>query len=170
MATKLNKRDVDVVMGLVLRRRRIALGLSQTELANQAGISFQQVQKYEKALNRVSISRLFDFAEALCDSPANLVSEMISILGLGQSALKPDEMMRQQFISSQSGQRALDSLIAIENATLLKSLVELLAEVRRVSHEISRDTELPENRVMDSCKSGWKRRRTGRRRQMHSGK
>ena len=49
---------VDVHIGQKIRARRNLLGLSQTELADAAGITFQQIQKYEKGVNRVGASRL----------------------------------------------------------------------------------------------------------------
>ncbi|MCA3248352.1 MAG: helix-turn-helix domain-containing protein [Tagaea sp.] len=56
---------VDVQVGRNVRKRRIELGLSQTELADACGITFQQVQKYENGVNRVSASRLWQFAAVL---------------------------------------------------------------------------------------------------------
>jgi transcriptional regulator with XRE-family HTH domain len=56
---------VDVQVGRNVRKRRIELGLSQTELAEVCGITFQQVQKYENGANRVSASRLWQFAAVL---------------------------------------------------------------------------------------------------------
>ena len=56
---------VDVHVGARLRRRRQLLGISQIQLAKAAGISFQLVQKYEAAVNRIAPSRLFAFARAL---------------------------------------------------------------------------------------------------------
>lgn len=63
---------IDAQIGRNLARRRTLLGLSQTSLANHAGISFQQVQKYETGTNRVACSRLFKFAEVLRCAPADL--------------------------------------------------------------------------------------------------
>jgi len=56
---------VDVHIGARLRRRRELLGISQTQLGKAAGISFQVIQKYEAAVNRIAPSRLFVFARAL---------------------------------------------------------------------------------------------------------
>ena len=63
--------DIDAVVGLRMAARRSALGLSQTALAAQLGVSFQQVQKYEKGANRVSASRLHQVATALGCSVAD---------------------------------------------------------------------------------------------------
>jgi transcriptional regulator with XRE-family HTH domain len=61
----LARHPVDVHVGARLRQRRILLGMSQTALGNAAGITFQQVQKYEGGGNRISSSRLFEFAKIL---------------------------------------------------------------------------------------------------------
>ena len=63
--------DIDAAVGLRMAARRSALGLSQTALALQLGVSFQQVQKYEKGANRISASRLHQMATALGCSVAD---------------------------------------------------------------------------------------------------
>src|SRR5688572_12732602 len=63
---RIGDRDgVDVFVGARISLRRSALGLSQTALAQQLGISFQQVQKYETGQNRISASRLHRVATVL---------------------------------------------------------------------------------------------------------
>ena len=57
--------DIDLYVGKRLRRRRRLLGLTQQSLAEQVGIRFQQIQKYECGANRVSAARLFELSEAL---------------------------------------------------------------------------------------------------------
>ena len=56
---------VDVHVGKRVRHRRWLIGMTQQQLAEQVGIKFQQIQKYETGANRVSASRLWDIAEAL---------------------------------------------------------------------------------------------------------
>jgi transcriptional regulator with XRE-family HTH domain len=56
---------LDRKLGTRLRARRIEIGMSQEHLADQLGITFQQVQKYEKGVNRMAASRLFDVAKAV---------------------------------------------------------------------------------------------------------
>lgn len=56
---------VDVHVGKRIRRRRWLAGVTQQHLAEQVGIKFQQIQKYETGANRVSASRLWDIADAL---------------------------------------------------------------------------------------------------------
>jgi transcriptional regulator with XRE-family HTH domain len=64
---------VDAVVGENIRTARLAAGLSQTELGAACGITFQQIQKYEKGANRVGGSRLMQIAEALKVPPATLL-------------------------------------------------------------------------------------------------
>lgn len=56
---------VDVFVGQKLRSRRSLIGITQENLAEAAGITFQQVQKYEKGRNRLSASRLYQFSRVL---------------------------------------------------------------------------------------------------------
>jgi transcriptional regulator with XRE-family HTH domain len=56
---------VDIEVGHRIRIERLARGLSQTALATQLGVTFQQVQKYEKGVNRVGAGRLTKIAEVL---------------------------------------------------------------------------------------------------------
>jgi transcriptional regulator with XRE-family HTH domain len=58
----MTKQEVDIHVGKRLRQRRTMLGLSQEALAKAVGITFQQVQKYEKGANAMSASRLYEFA------------------------------------------------------------------------------------------------------------
>src|SRR2546421_10857632 len=57
--------SIDKLVGRNIRIQRLAKGLSQTELANQLGVTFQQVQKYEKGVNRIGCGRLFQVASVL---------------------------------------------------------------------------------------------------------
>jgi transcriptional regulator with XRE-family HTH domain len=63
--TRRNARPVDVLVGQNIRICRTQRGLSQSELAERVGLTFQQIQKYEKAANRVGASRLIQVADAL---------------------------------------------------------------------------------------------------------
>lgn len=59
------KHPVDVHVGKRVRHRRWMVGMTQQQLAEQVGIKFQQIQKYETGMNRISASRLWDIAEAM---------------------------------------------------------------------------------------------------------
>jgi transcriptional regulator with XRE-family HTH domain len=74
-ATSAGPDPIDVAVGGRIRARRTALGISQTALAKALGLTFQQVQKYEKGANRVSASTLVRVARELGVSVAFLVGE-----------------------------------------------------------------------------------------------
>jgi len=59
------KHPVDVHVGKRIRHRRWLVGMTQQQLAEHVGIKFQQIQKYETGMNRVSASRLWDIAASL---------------------------------------------------------------------------------------------------------
>ena len=68
------KHPVDIHVGKRVRQRRWMVGVTQQQLAEAVGIKFQQIQKYETGMNRVSASRLWDIADAL-DVPVSYFFE-----------------------------------------------------------------------------------------------
>ena len=76
MASKGRPNPVDVHVGRRLRARRTILGISQEKLGEQLGLTFQQIQKYERGTNRVSSSRLFDLTRVLDVPIAYFFDEM----------------------------------------------------------------------------------------------
>ena len=76
---------VDRHVGLRIRLRRKELGVSQEKLADSIGLTFQQVQKYERAANRVSASKLWEMARALKTSIAYFYE------GLGEPSVPEPE-------------------------------------------------------------------------------
>ncbi|MDB5458175.1 MAG: family transcriptional regulator [Caulobacter sp.] len=73
---------VDLHVGARLRIRRKLLSLSQTQLADALGITFQQVQKYERGANRISASKLYEAARLL-QSPVSYFFEGLDATGDG---------------------------------------------------------------------------------------
>jgi len=59
------KHPIDVHVGKRVRHRRWMLGMTQQQLGDRVGIKFQQIQKYETGMNRISASRLWDIAQAM---------------------------------------------------------------------------------------------------------
>ncbi len=79
------KHPVDIHVGKRVRHRRWMLGVTQQQLGDKVGIKFQQIQKYETGMNRVSASRLWDIAEAL-DVPVSFFFEgFVAINANGES-------------------------------------------------------------------------------------
>lgn len=81
------KHPVDVHVGKRVRHRRWMVGMTQQQLADKVGIKFQQIQKYETGMNRISASRLWDIADALS------VTISFFFEGLGNDAPVVDEQL-----------------------------------------------------------------------------
>src|SRR3990170_8436401 len=94
---------VDAHVGTRVRLRRMLLGMSQEKLGEHLGLTFQQVQKYEKGVNRIGASRLFDLSHVLGvpvqffyeDAPVG-VTEHVSAHGLAE---RPTESFVAEFLS-----------------------------------------------------------------------
>ena len=67
---------LDVALGLRIRERRKSLAMSQTALADAVGITFQQIQKYERGFNRVSFSRLVEIGHAIDCRLVDLIGDL----------------------------------------------------------------------------------------------
>lgn len=117
---------IDQAMGMLLRMHRKAAGLSQSELGEAAGISFQQIQKYESGGNRVSISRLFVLAKALKLSPTQLITELEESVDREANGGSPVDS-RLEFLASDGGQRAINALMEINNPRIHDSFADFLA-------------------------------------------
>ncbi len=85
---------VDLHVGKRIRQRRWLVGMTQQQLAEQVGIKFQQIQKYETGANRVSASRLWDISEAM-DVAVNFFFEGIEheVAAAGASESGPADLM-----------------------------------------------------------------------------
>jgi len=114
--------DVDQHVGARLRMRRTILGLNQSQLGKAAGITFQQVQKYENGVDRVSASKLYQFASTL-GVPVSFFFEGVEpkrrgVRGAGRQEKDPLhkretlEFVRAYFrISSRAARKSLTELI-----------------------------------------------------------
>ena len=114
---------IDVYVGSRIRLQRIMRGLTQSELAKLVGISFQSVQKYERGENRVSASRLHEFAAALG------VSEQFFFDGLEGAATPADSAAPEPSVSALEGKelhRQLAAVMALEDKRLRGLIIQLL--------------------------------------------
>jgi len=85
------KHPVDAHVGKRIRHRRWMAGMTQQQLADRVGIKFQQIQKYETGMNRVSASRLWDIAEVL-SVPINFFFEGLDDSRQAARAIEGDMM------------------------------------------------------------------------------
>lgn len=82
MKAKLAANEFDVDMGRKIYTMRRFRGLSQEKLAEEIGVSFQQLQKYEKGVNRIALERLLKLAEALKVDIDEFISSEPNTLGM----------------------------------------------------------------------------------------
>lgn len=86
------KHPVDVHVGKRIRHRRWMVGMTQQKLAERVGIKFQQIQKYETGMNRVSASRLWDIADAL-SVPVSFFFEGLSDAATAEDSALPSDIL-----------------------------------------------------------------------------
>jgi transcriptional regulator with XRE-family HTH domain len=121
MAARPDPIDVDV--GARIRARRVFLGMSQTKLANALGLTFQQVQKYERGDNRVSASTLVRVGKALDISVAALV---------GEDGGAPEGPMF-RLLATAGAFDLLDSFARIPDAEVRRAMVRLAKTLARTA-------------------------------------
>jgi transcriptional regulator with XRE-family HTH domain len=106
---------VDVAVGNRVRDLRTRAGLSQTDLGQKLGVSFQQVQKYEKGVNRMGASRLIQICEALQVSITDVFDGITSVSDAQARTLADPEAMRIardiQRIENESMRTAIKQLV-----------------------------------------------------------
>ena len=120
---------VDVHVGKRIKDRRNAVGKTQEFLAESVGLTFQQIQKYEKGANRVSASRLQQFAIVLNVDVAWFFKD-----APGSSLRTSDQSteLLKEFIASPDAHRLMKAFVQIDDALVRRQiarLVERLAEV-----------------------------------------
>ena len=117
---------VDIEVGHRIRIERLARGLSQTALANQLGVTFQQVQKYEKGVNRVGAGRLTKIAEVLGIE----VSTVLRRQGDGEAGeAKQGEASPLKLLTVSGAFRLLRAYGDIEDSNLRRAIVELVEQI-----------------------------------------
>jgi len=121
----------DIELGKRIRLRRVEQKISQAELGDKLGVSFQQVQKYEKGVNRVGAARLQQIATAL-DVPVTFfydgdgkAREVESLLFL-DSAREVESLL---FLDSAFSLRLLRAYSKIKDQTVQRQLVSLMESI-----------------------------------------
>lgn len=125
--------SIDVHVGSRIRLRRTLLGMSQEKLGDSLGITFQQVQKYEKGTNRVGASRLQNISSILNVPISFFFEETTNLAGQG-----PDEISDISFFVSSSEGLALNrAFMSISDPAVRQSIVKLAKSVAK--NEIAKD-------------------------------
>jgi transcriptional regulator with XRE-family HTH domain len=115
----------DQHVGSRLRMRRMMMAMSQTDLGEAVGITFQQIQKYEKGTNRISASRLQQFSNLL-EVPVPFFFEGLPNAGNGQDGMAADVVA---LFSTRDGLRLARSFLKIKNRNTRRRIVELVGAI-----------------------------------------
>jgi transcriptional regulator with XRE-family HTH domain len=117
----------DAKLGEKIRTRRTVAGLSQSELGEALGVSFQQVQKYEKGVNRVSAVRLEQIATALNESISYFQTDGHTVSKAGQEL--------QTLMTDPINLRMCRALSGLDNQTIRYQFVRLVESVSGITVE-----------------------------------
>jgi transcriptional regulator with XRE-family HTH domain len=115
---------VDRHVGLRIRMRRKEVGISQERLAEALGLTFQQVQKYERAANRVSASKLFEIARALSTSVAYFYEGLAALETLDPPSAS--NLDAQAFLLTPEGAELATTFPRLARARVRRKVVELV--------------------------------------------
>lgn len=128
MAKKVIK-PVDTHVGTLVRERRMAIGLSQEKLGDALGLTFQQIQKYEKGTNRISSSRLMQIANVLGVPPMDFFVGAPTADKITASAQKSMDYIA-EFVASKDGNSLMRAFARLPKAVQrsIVNLVEKIAE------------------------------------------
>src|SRR5215510_2472232 len=122
LARKKAPNPIDQHVGSRVRMRRLMLAMSQEKLGDALGLTFQQVQKYEKGANRIGASRLEQISHIL-QVPVAFFFEG-ALIGSALSMAQIDD-----FVSDSDGLRLMRAFMRIDNATLRRRIAMLVQEI-----------------------------------------
>ncbi len=131
---------IDIHVGSRLRLRRNLLGISQTDLGKALGVTFQQVQKYEKRTNRISASRLFNLSRVL-DVPISFFFEDLSPAAAGAGRKRraksfseaPAAAIDFDVLSRRETIKLIRAYYRVTNPRVRKRVLDLLEAVGKTS-------------------------------------
>ena len=133
---------VDIHVGGRVRFRRMLLGMSQEKLGERLGLTFQQVQKYEKGVNRIGASRLFDLSQVLQvpiqffyeEAPGTL--EQSSAEHAAGFADRSGESYIVEFLNTRDGLELNKAFVRIHDIKVRRSIVDLVRSLAADDKEI----------------------------------
>jgi transcriptional regulator with XRE-family HTH domain len=122
--------SIDAHVGSRVRLRRMLIGMSQEKLGELLGLTFQQVQKYEKGANRIGASRLFEISKILNVPVQYFFEDLPNAAGAqanGYGMSEPDrEPFVMDFVSSTEGLQLIRSYTKVTDPRVRKRILELV--------------------------------------------
>ena len=125
---------VDKLVGQNIRIFRMAKGISQTELGNSVGVTFQQIQKYEKGVNRVGAGRLTKIATALQLPVTNLLGVDDSIGGKRKGHDETSSPLN--LLTVPGAVRLLRAYGKLTNGKMRRSIVQIVDNIAASRHKL----------------------------------
>jgi transcriptional regulator with XRE-family HTH domain len=127
LVPKKQANPIDIQVGNRVRIRRMLIGMSQERLGDLLGLTFQQVQKYEKGVNRIGAGRLFEVSRIL-NVPVDffyegVAAQLASRPGMGEPEGAPPVM---EFVSSGEGLQLSLAFMKIKDAKVRKRVLDLV--------------------------------------------
>ncbi|SEI18400.1 Transcriptional regulator, contains XRE-family HTH domain [Rhizobium tibeticum] len=104
---------VDTEVGRRIKKRRQQLRISQTALGVAVGVSFQQIQKYERGANRVSSSILYQVAQILGVPITYFFESLPTPSSTDNAGLSQKALLREEFVATEEGQRLVDAFLSV---------------------------------------------------------
>ena len=131
MANKKQPNPIDIHVGSRVRLRRMMLSMSQEKLGEHLGITFQQIQKYEKGTNRIGASRLQHIARVLSVPVAFFFEDAPDTPGEthGGMSAQPQTNYVVDFLSSSEGIQLNKAFVRIKDAKLRRRIIDLVRGV-----------------------------------------
>lgn len=126
---------IDVHVGSRVRLRRMLVGLSQEKLGESMGLTFQQIQKYEKGVNRIGASRLFSLSEIL-EVPVQFFFEGMPDAATGSNPGATDgdtESFLYEFLNTREGLELNRAFIKVSDPDQRRAVIELVRALGRSS-------------------------------------
>ena len=141
---------IDEHIGRRMQLRRVMLGMSQKDLAQICGVTFQQIQKYEKGCNRVGASRLWDISKVLkvsmdfffedMDKDIEYQSPMMQTMPDGEGYLMLNEEVDELELDPMKKQETMELVRAyyrITNRALAKQVFDLIVNLSKTSSKLA---------------------------------
>jgi len=126
---------IDGQVGNRVRLRRMLIGMSQERLGELLGLTFQQVQKYEKGVNRIGAGRLFEVSRIL-GVPIDYFYEGVSTQGAGGGFAEPEASPPvMEFVSSGEGLQLSLAFMKIKDPKLRKRVLDLVKQLAEGSSD-----------------------------------
>jgi transcriptional regulator with XRE-family HTH domain len=129
MIAKKAPNPTDKHAGSRVRMRRMALGMSQEKLGNALGLTFQQVQKYEKGTNRIGASRLQQIAQILEVQVSFFFEGAPAAITIGRHEGAPSPAYVSDFLATSDGLALTKAFMKIGDAKLRRRIVNLVEQM-----------------------------------------